>query len=102
MLYQELECKTGKLAKAFQKAFRGRVSVNRVGSIMSPFFTNQPVMDYAGAIASDRKEYAGYFHFLLEHGIYVAPSPFEAMFVSDAHLEQDIRRTCEVIESFSY
>lgn len=102
VLYQELESKAGKLAQAFQKSFRGRVTVNRVGSIMSPFFTNQPVMDYAGAVTSDRESYAKYFHCLLENGIYVAPSPFEAMFVSDAHSEQDVRRTCEVIESMAF
>lgn len=101
-LYQELECRTRKLAQAFRKSFRDRGSVNQVGSILSPFFTNQPVIDYAGAVTSDRERYADYFHYLLENGIYVAPSPFEAMFVSDAHSEQDIRITCEVIESFSF
>lgn len=101
-IYQELEDKARKLAQAFQKSFWGRVSVNQIGSILSPFFTDQTVTDYAGAMTSDRECYADYFHFLLKNGIYVAPSPFEAMFLSVAHSEQDIRRTCEVIEGLSH
>lgn len=100
-IYQELEGKARKLVQAFQRSFRGRISVNQIGSIMSPFFTNRPVTDYSGAMTSDKESYADYFHTLLENGIYVAPSPFEAMFLSDAHSDQDISRTCDVIESLS-
>ena len=67
---------------------------------MSAFFTGENVKDYIGATSSDTKAYADYFNYMLENGIYVAPSQFEAMFVSFAHTEDDIEKTCQVIESF--
>ena len=67
---------------------------------MSAFFTGENVKDYTGATSSDTKAYADYFNYMLENGIYVAPSQFEAMFVSFAHTEDDIEKTCQVIESF--
>jgi glutamate-1-semialdehyde 2,1-aminomutase len=65
--------------------------VNRAGSMMTLFFTGQKkVFDYTSALASDRKAYARYFHAAIERGVYVAPSQFEAMFVSAAHSAGDI------------
>ena len=64
------------------------------------FFTDRPVEDYASATTADTGAYADYFGFLLDHGIYVAPSQFEAMFVSDAHTMEDIRQTIAVMEKF--
>jgi len=71
--------------------------VNQVGSLLCAYFTDAEVKDYAGALTSDTKAYADYFGELLEQGIYVAPSQFEAMFVSGAHSDEDIRRTIEVL-----
>ena len=67
---------------------------------MSVFFTDRPVVDYASAAASDTAAYADYFRYLLERNIYVAPSQFEALFVSDAHSDEDLERTCQVIEEY--
>lgn len=53
--------------------------------------------DYDSALTSDTKAYTEYFWKMLDNGIYVAPAQFEAMFVSVAHTEEDIKRTCEVI-----
>ena len=53
--------------------------------------------DYASALVCDTKKYASYFSWMLEAGIYVAPSQFEAMFVSAAHTEEDIEKTAEAI-----
>ncbi len=74
--------------------------VNQVGSLVSPFFTKEKVWDYESACSSDTKAYANYFSYLLENGIYVAPSQFEAMFVSCAHTKEQIDVTCEQIRSY--
>lgn len=75
-------------------------TLNHVGSIGSVFFTQEPVVDYASAKTSDTQAFAHYFRFMLEHGFYLAPSQFEAMFVSTAHDEATIDETLAAIESF--
>ena len=99
-IYRRLDEKTAKLEAAVKEAASDRVWVNRVGSLMSIFFTQENVHDYESAVSSDKKKYADYFGYLLEHGIYVAPSQFEAMFVSDAHSREDIAATCEVMGQY--
>ena len=99
-IYKRLEKKTEALRDAVTTASGGRVSVNQVASLMSIFFTDKPVNDYRTATASDTGRYAEYFKYLLENDIYVAPSQFEALFVSDAHSDEDIERTCRVIKGF--
>lgn len=64
---------------------------------MSAFFTDRPVTDYASALTCDTKKFADYFAGMLKAGIYVAPSQFEAMFVSAAHTDEDIGRTEDAI-----
>ena len=66
---------------------------NRVGSAMTLFFTNSAVSDYRSAKTADTAHYAGYFRGMLQHGIYLAPSQFEAGFVSLAHTDDDIDLT---------
>ena len=66
--------------------------------MLSVFFTKEQVTDFQSADSSDREKYAMYFHYLLEHGIYTAPSQFEAMFLSAVHSDEDIERTIEVIK----
>ena len=99
-IYKRLEQKTKYLADNIKGVGQGKISVNQIGSLMSIFFTKQPVIDYESAMTSDTKAYAEYFSYLLEHGIYVAPAQFEAMFVSEAHTEADLVRTCQVIRDF--
>jgi glutamate-1-semialdehyde 2,1-aminomutase len=69
------------------------VTVNRVGSMLTPFFCRGPVTDYATAKSSDTKLFARFFHGLLERGIYWPPAQFEAGFVSVAHTERDVDQT---------
>jgi glutamate-1-semialdehyde 2,1-aminomutase len=76
------------------------VTVNRVGSMFTFFFSDQPVTDYASAKRCDTARFARYFHWMLEHGVYLAPSQFEAAFLSAAHSEADIDRTIEAAQSF--
>jgi len=66
---------------------------NRFGSIGTLFFTAGPVTDWNGAAKVDRGYFSDYFRSMLDKGIYLAPSPFEAMFLSAAHTEADIART---------
>jgi glutamate-1-semialdehyde 2,1-aminomutase len=67
--------------------------VNAMGSLATIFFTAEPVSDYAGAKRSDRARYARYFREMLDRDIFLAPSQFEAAFVSAAHTTEDIDRT---------
>ena len=98
--YTDIEQKAGRLAAAFRERAEKTgeaIWVNQVGSLLSAFFTAGPVQDYDSATASDTKAYADYFGRMLERGIYVAPSQFEAMFVSAAHTEEEIAETCRAI-----
>lgn len=99
-IYKRLEAKAFKLEQAVKNAASGRVCVNRIGSLMSIFFTKEQVKDYESAVSSDTSRYAEYFAYLLKSGIYAAPSQFEAMFLSDAHTQEDIDRTCDVMDSY--
>ena len=70
--------------------------VNQIGSLMSVFFTDQKVRDFESAVTSNTEQYADYFGYLLDRGIYIAPSQFETMFISNAHTEEDIEKTCKL------
>jgi len=69
------------------------VQINRVGSMFTVFFTTTRVTDYLSALTSDTARYGRFFHALLERGVYLAPSQFEACFVSLAHSRRDIDAT---------
>jgi glutamate-1-semialdehyde 2,1-aminomutase len=88
-VYQRIEDSTARLCAA---AFPG-VTINRVGSMFTFFFTDQPVFDYGSAKTSDTARFAQFFHWMLDGGIYLAPSQFEAGFVSSAHSDEDLERT---------
>jgi glutamate-1-semialdehyde 2,1-aminomutase len=66
------------------------LTVQRVGTMFTPFFTAEPVRDFAGAKRSDREAYQGFFHAMLEAGVYLPPSPFEAAFTSSVHGEAEL------------
>ncbi|WP_349947161.1 glutamate-1-semialdehyde 2,1-aminomutase [Lacrimispora sp. BS-2] len=97
-IYPALEEKAGKLVKALREALPD-TWVNQAGSLFSVFFTKDPVVDYDTALASDTVKYGTYFHYLLEHGIYTAPSQFEILFLSAAHTDEDIEKTCGIIKA---
>lgn len=99
-IYDRLEARAKELADAVREAAGERVSVNQIGSLMSVFFTEDAVTDYESATHSDTKQYADYFGYLLDRGIYVAPSQFEAMFLSDAHSKEDVECTIEVMREY--
>jgi glutamate-1-semialdehyde 2,1-aminomutase len=100
-IYSALAEKTRLLAEAFLRAARVNgipLTVNRLGSLLCPFFTGEKVTDYQSALRSDREMFARYFRLMLAKGIYLPPSQFEALFVSAAHTPADIERTVKAIE----
>lgn len=75
-------------------------TINRVGSMFTLYFTEDPVTSWESAKKSDTARFARFFHHLLERGVYIAPSQFEAGFVSAAHSEADIAATAEAMREF--
>jgi glutamate-1-semialdehyde 2,1-aminomutase len=90
-IYDELESKSATIAGAAPAG----ITVNRVGSMFTWFFTDQPVTDYDSAKRSDTARFAAFHRSMLEQGIYLPPSQFEAAFVSAAHTPEDIRKTLQ-------
>ncbi len=102
--YEQLEAMSAKLATGLQSAAeRAKVpmTINRVGSMICPFFVAQPgskVTNYADATACDTAHYGMFFHAMLENGVYLPPSQFETWFVSTAHDEAAIEQTLRAAE----
>ena len=98
--YGRLEEMTSYLCEEASKIARSLgldLFFSRVGSMFTVFFTPGPVRDYESARRSDTAAYSRYFWTLLREGIYVAPSQFEAAFLSTAHTEQDLSKTLEAL-----
>jgi glutamate-1-semialdehyde 2,1-aminomutase len=87
---------TGLVDALAQAKVPGRV--NRVGSMFTLFFTADDVVDMATAKKSDTGRFNAFFHSMLEQGIYLPPSQFEAAFISAVHTEKDIDRTIEAAQ----
>lgn len=99
--YDRLEQLGARLARGLERAAERAalpLSVNRAGSMLTPFFAAGPVNDYASARTSDAARYARFFQAMLASGIYPPPSQFEAWFVSLAHSEEDLDRTAAAAE----
>ena len=97
-VYEQLERKSARLEQGFvenAKRLGVPMTVNRVGSMVCPFFTDKTVINYETAKTSDLQMFARYFGHMLDLGVSVAPSQFEGMFVSTAHSDEDIELTIE-------
>ena len=95
-VYQRLEA----LGRALEDGLRRAVAeaevpaqINRLGSLLTLFFAESPATDYASALASNTERYARFFRSMLERGVNLAPSQFEAMFLSLAHSDEDVEGT---------
>lgn len=97
-VYKRLEAKSARLEEAVTRATRSGVSISRIASLLTVFFTDSPVIDYESAARADTAFFARFFQRILAEGVYWPPSPFEAAFVSLAHSDEDIRLTSEIIE----
>ncbi|MBI4000124.1 MAG: glutamate-1-semialdehyde 2,1-aminomutase [Candidatus Omnitrophica bacterium] len=98
--YQDLESKSNRFCEFLDseiEKYSLPVKLNRIGSCFTLFFTSTPVTDFASAKRSNVKRFARYFHRLLSQGIYVAPSQFEANFISMAHKNSDLIQTGKMI-----
>lgn len=116
-IYERIDRRAQRLAEAYEKA---GLTVNRAGSLLSAFFVpgwqdgssenddgeddgapgrRCKIENYEDACLCDRQAFAAYFGGMLKRGIYVAPSQFEAMFISDAHSDELIGKTCEAVEA---
>jgi glutamate-1-semialdehyde 2,1-aminomutase len=95
-VYAKLEELVAALEAGLTEAARSAgvaVRFNRIGSMFCAYFTDQPVHNLADALRSDRARFAKYFHAMLAEGIYLAPSQFEAGFISLAHTAADVEKT---------
>jgi glutamate-1-semialdehyde 2,1-aminomutase len=94
--YDKLEALSARLADGLTEAARAAgvpVQVNRVGSMLTVYFSKEPVYDAASARKCDAKRFGRFFHAMLERGVYLPPSQFESAFVSLAHSEEDVALT---------
>lgn len=97
-VYEILEEKSAKFALQLAEAAEDagtEVSCNRVGSMLCTFFTKTKVNDYTGACSSNTRQYAAFFKSMLAQGVYLAPSQFEAAFISLAHGDDELAKTAE-------
>jgi glutamate-1-semialdehyde 2,1-aminomutase len=99
-VYDALEARSAQLCDQLSETPPPGVTINRVGSMFTFFFSPDPVTDWDSAKRSDTSCFGRFFHFMLERGVYLAPSQFEAGFVSAAHSEEDIRRTVTAVRGF--
>ncbi len=101
-IYTNIDKKAQILEEAFLNSARKNgvdLVVNRAASLLSPFFTSEKVVDFRTSSTSNAEMFNKYFKSMLEDGIYVAPSKYEAMFVSNAHSERDLEITINAIEN---
>jgi len=95
-VYQALEEKSAYLENGIKDGIKSvgkNYQFNRVGSMMTFYFTEEKVTDFNTAVKSDTKLYGKYFHEMLNRGIYLPPAQFEAMFVSTSHTKEDLDKT---------
>lgn len=101
-VYDHLTAKAVRLADGLQKAAQSAgvpYTVNRAGSMLGQFFANDSVTDYDSAQTADQTAFSQYYTAMLQEGIYLAPSQFEAMFLSTAHRDEDIQMTIKAAET---
>jgi glutamate-1-semialdehyde 2,1-aminomutase len=97
-LYRDLAARARRLAAGLADAARDAgvaLQINRIGSMLTPFFTDRPVTSHQSATGANTDHYARFFRGMLARGIYPPPSQFEAWFLSAAHTVKDVDRTIE-------
>jgi glutamate-1-semialdehyde 2,1-aminomutase len=102
-IYDQLDASTAALENSFMDLFKAKgmpVAINRAGSMISVHFSEQPITNFKSAAAADNEEFKRYFHFCLDNGIYLPPSPYESWFISTAIGEKEISHTLEVTSAY--
>ena len=95
-IYDQIDKRSGELVAGVAAAAKEAgvpMTYNRVGSMFTWFFTPAPVTDWTSASKSDTEAFGRFFRSMLDNGVYLPPSQFEAAFLSAAHTEEDVRRT---------
>jgi glutamate-1-semialdehyde 2,1-aminomutase len=95
-IYKKLEEKSSYLENGFKTNLRAigkKYAMNRIGSMMCMFFTEEIVDDFKSAVKSDTVLYGKYFHEMLKRGVYLAPAQFESLFVATSHSKEDLDNT---------
>ena len=101
--YEKLNHKADVFFEGMQEAVRAAGKpwvVNHIGSLGSIFFTDGPVTNYAEAKTSDTAKFGEYFSYMIQNGIYLAPSQFEAMFLSAAMTEDELEKTLDIFKAY--
>lgn len=101
-IYSSLDSKAQKIAQGIEQAsvkYDIPVCLTGLGAMMCIFFTDQPVLNYDMAKKSNIEMFNSYFWNMMENGIYLPPSQFEAFFLSDAHTDEDIQKTISAIDN---
>jgi glutamate-1-semialdehyde 2,1-aminomutase len=99
-VYEDLERRGRHLEQGLREAASGEAVVQRVGAMATLYVSEQPVVSFDDASGCDTERYAALFRHLLDRGIYIAPSQFEAMFLSLVHGAEEIDRTVEAVAEF--
>lgn len=100
--YQQFEKKADRLAEGFKHAaekYDVPLAINRAGSMIGFFFTNEDVINYDKAKTADLEFFAGYYREMAEQGVFLPPSQFEGLFLSTAHSDEDIEKTIKAAEA---
>ena len=100
-IYRDLESKTSFLTEGILECSRRRgvpLTINRATGLFTIFFTKGPVSDYQSAKTSDTERFAQFFVEMMEEGVYLPPSQFEAWFLSLAHTQKDLKKTIEACD----
>ena len=101
--YEKLNHKADGFFENMQEAVKAAGKpwqINQIGSLGCIFFTDRPVTNYAEAKTSDTKKFGEYFSYMIKNGIYLAPSQFEAMFLSAAMTEEELANTLEIFKGY--
>jgi glutamate-1-semialdehyde 2,1-aminomutase len=102
-IYTKLDEKTSRIEKSLNDILANKNiphRINRVGSMMSVFFTNDEVIDFDSASKTDINVFNKFFHHMLDNGIYLPPSGYESWFISNALSSEDIQKTFDAVEGF--
>jgi glutamate-1-semialdehyde 2,1-aminomutase len=102
-IYSELDQKGARIEKSLNDILEAKNiphRINRVGSMLSIFFTSDDVTDFDAASKTDTDIFKKFFHHMLNSGIYLPPSAFESWFISNALTAQDIQQTFDAVEKF--
>ena len=102
-IYEELSLKTEQIHNGLQMVFNAKnipVQINRMGSMISVHFSKELVTDFATAANCDMEMFQKYFHFNLDNGVYLPPSPFESWFLNNALSDDDVQKIINVAEAF--